>query len=352
MSNAKLVQLSVTSPKKGAALTPTHCEEIVPALVNLGASDSMLRYLNDEFQADRERFSAFKDKLTGFANLDAELGGVYPGLIVIGGISSVGKTTFIHQLVDQMATRGDYVIYFSLEQSKFELFSKSISRLTALQEDAVSGISIRSGNNGESVQKAIETYSATAERVNIIQGNFNTTVTSIRAYIKQYIADNGVRPIVVIDYLQILQGDPRDAKLGDKQRIDATVTELKRITRDYDITLFVVSSLNRGNYLTPVDFESFKESGSIEYTCDVLWGLQLQAINGEIFNTEKKLKEKREVIKAAKLADPRMIELVCLKNRNGRPSFSCDFTYYPGNDLFEPMVDNGKLQRITAKKRL
>ena len=299
--------------------------------------DSMLRYLNEDFQPDREKHSLYKDKRTGFSNLDRELNGLYPGLYVIGGISSVGKTTFVHQLADQLADRGDHVIYFSLEQSRLELVSKSISRLTYLhsteqfKQDAVSGISVRTGNNSESVQKAIEAYKETAQRVNVIEGNFNTTAPSIRSYVEQYIKDNGVRPIVIIDYLQILQGDPR---LGDKQRIDNTVTELKRMTRDNNITLFVISSLNRGNYLTPIDFESFKESGSIEYTCDVLWGLQLEAINDPIFNKEGNVKGKRELIKAAKLADPRQIELVCLKNRNGKSSFSCGFTYYPRNDLF------------------
>lgn len=299
--------------------------------------DSMLRYLNVDFQPDRERHSIYKDRKTGFSNLDRELNGLYPGLYVVGGISSVGKTTFIHQLADQLAGMGDHIIYFSLEQSRLELASKSLSRLTMQQstqqykQDAVSGISVRTGNNSESVQRAIETYKETAQRVNVIEGNFNTTAPAIRAYVEQYIKDNGVRPIVVIDYLQILQGDPH---LGDKQRIDSTVTELKRMTRDHNITLFVISSLNRGNYLTPIDFESFKESGSIEYTCDVLWGLQLDAINDPIFNKEGKIKEKRELIKLAKLADPRRIELVCLKNRNGKSSFTCGFTYYPRNDLF------------------
>ena len=88
--------------------------------------------------------------------------------------------------------------------------------------------------------------------------------------------------------------------------------------------------------MTPIDFESFKESGGIEYTADVIWGLQLQAINDEIFNKEGKIKEKREKIKQAKAADPRKIELVCLKNRNGKPYFSCGFTYYPKYDLFSP----------------
>ena len=101
------------------------------------------------------------------------------------------------------------------------------------------------------------------------------------------------------------------------------------------MTIFVISSLNRTNYLAPIDFESFKESGGIEYTADVVWGLQLQCMNGGVFeNSEKKTIEKRKIVKEAKAANPRKIELVCLKNRYGISSYSCYFDYYPKFDLF------------------
>ena len=124
-----------------------------------------------------------------------------------------------------------------------------------------------------------------------------------------------------------------------KEKIDSTVTELKRISRELDITVIVISSLNRANYLTPVDFESLKESGSIEYSADVIYGLQLRCINEDLFSKEGKLKEKRERIRTAKAASPREIELLCLKNRYGISSFSCFFNYYPENDLFTPATD-------------
>ena len=80
---------------------------------------------------------------------------------------------------------------------------------------------------------------------------------------------NQVKPIVIIDYLQIIQGDPQQRQ-STKELIDSNVTELKRLSRSRDIPVFLISSLNRSNYLTPVDFESFKESGGIEYTADVI----------------------------------------------------------------------------------
>ena len=97
--------------------------------------------------------------------------------------------------------------------------------------------------------------------------------------------------------------------------------------------MFVVSSFNRANYMTPVDFESYKESGGIEYTADVLWGLQLQAIHDPVFDKDKDIKAKREAIRQAREESPRHVELVCLKNRYGG-TYSCDFTYNQRFDLF------------------
>ena len=103
---------------------------------------------------------------------------------------------------------------------------------------------------------------------------------------------------------------------------------------DNKLVCFVISALNRSNYLAPVDFESFKESGGIEYTADVVLGLQLEVLNDELFTKSNKLIEQRKKVKEAKNETPRRIELVCLKNRYGQSSYGCTFEYYPACDLF------------------
>ena len=64
----------------------------------------------------------------------------------------------------------------------------------------------------------------------------------------------------------------------EKQQVDFNVSELKRISRDNDIPIFIICSFNRENYSTTVDFTSFKESGAIEYGADVVMGLQLKVM--------------------------------------------------------------------------
>ena len=321
-------------------------EGIEASINTLKRPDSLYNYMLNGLMKDISAYKEFKDRKTGFKNLDT-ITSLYPGLYVIGGLSTLGKTTFTHQLVDQMAEMGEHILFFSLEMATLELITKSMARLTVLDKDGyqfengVSALQIRLNDMPErkrgAVQQAITNYEPISKRFSVIEGNFNTDITSIRKTVNDYILANKVKPIVVIDYLQIIPGRPEDR--NDKERIDTVVTELKRISRDYNISVLVISSLNRSNYLTPIDFESFKESGGIEYTADVVWGLQLQAIHDEVFNSNAKIKEKREIINQAKKANPRKIELVCLKNRNGISNYSCLFDYYPKYDLFISQED-------------
>lgn len=298
-------------------------------------------YLKTQFKADREQFKGYKQRKTGFASMDDYTGGLYPGLYVLGALSSLGKTTFAHQLADQLAAAGDTVLFFSLEQSVFELATKSLARESyKLQEDrkltagALSSIELRSGRSSELMADAYKAYQEYGGRVIIKECNFNETAESIAATVKAFIAKTGITPVVMIDYLQIIPGvDPR---MSDKEKTDQNMRRLKILQRELDLVLFVISALNRANYLAPISFESFRESSGIEYTADVVWGMQYAIIStDQAFAKEKGIGEKRKKIQEAKRATPRSIELVCLKNRYGR-DFTTLFYYYPKYDYFKP----------------
>lgn len=315
---------------------------------------NLLDYVNTSFKDDWKQYQEYQSRKTGYSNLDAETS-LFPGLYVLGGLSSLGKTTFVHQLADQVAEMGEHVLYFSLEMSRFELISKSLSRGTAKlgsPKKAISSIDIRLNTvcermeDRELVQKSLVKYADTAKNVSVIEGNFDTTVSSMRLEVDRYARTNGVRPVVIIDYLQIIKAD---ANYSDKQKIDTVVTDLKRMSRDLNIPVIVVSSLNRSNYLTPIDFESFKESGGIEYTADVVLGLQLECLNEDLFNKRDSVKEKRERVNQAKRENPRQIELVCLKNRNG-VNYRCKFLYHANCDYFIPDHMDGFEEVKESKK--
>ena len=101
----------------------------------------------------------------------------------------------------------------------------------------------------------------------------------IRETVKRHKAFTNNSPVVLVDYLQLLA--PYNDRATDKQNTDRAVLELKRISRDYKIPVIAISSLNRANYNTPISLEAFKESGGVEYSSDVVIGLQLQGVGGK-----------------------------------------------------------------------
>ena len=127
---------------------------------------------------------------------------------------------------------------------------------------------------------------------------------------------------MIIDYLQILA--PYNDRATDKQNTDKAVMELKRISRDYKTPVIGISSFNRANYSVAVTMEAFKESGAIEYSSDILIGLQLKGAGKKDFDANE-----------AKKKSPREIELVILKNRNGSTGDRIELQYYPLFNYFK-----------------
>ena len=301
-------------------------------------TSNISNYIMSGLGFDLKSFRDHNNRSTGFSFLDDMSGGLYNGFYVIGAISSLGKTTFIHQIADNLAEAGDHILYFSLEQSKLELVTKSLSRIIAKKhgtKDPVSSIAIRNGyitdQQKSYIREALAEYQKIANRVTIIECTFNADIEFIRATTEAYIKANRVKPVVIVDYLQIINAE---GNYSDKQKIDNIVKGLKKLQSDNKLVLIAISSVNRSNYLTPVDFESFKESGIIEYSTDVVYGLQLQALRDPDFLKDGDIVKKRKKIVEAKSASPRKIELVCLKNRYGISNYSTFFDYYPNCDYF------------------
>ena len=275
---------------------------------------------------------------TGFEQLDKELdGGLYEGLYIIGAISSLGKTTFCLQVADQIAKSGQDVLIFSLEMARNELMAKSISRMTAeiaieknqpmSMAKSTRGITVFNFYKGYSaeeiklIDEAVLGYEKYAKHIYISEGIGDIGVKEIREAIDRHIHFTGKTPVVVIDYLQIIA--PYNERATDKQNTDKAVLELKRMSRDYKMAIIGISSFNRENYRMAVSMQAFKESGAIEYSSDVLIGLQLSGIGESGFDVDE-----------AKQKNPREVELRILKNRNGKTGGKIAYEYYPQYNYF------------------
>lgn len=278
---------------------------------------------------------------TGFKELDGIInGGLYnEKLYAIGAISSLGKTTLVMQIADNIARSKRDVLIFSLEMGEFELYGKSISRITyeLTQREGKDtrhaktelGITLYENwskydkEDSDIVNRAIvEHRDRIGRNKKVVSSIGGYTVNDIQEAVQKHISFTGKTPVVIVDYLQILESS--DPRLTDKQKMDHDITALKRLAVAYKLPIVVISSLNRQNYKTPISYEAFKESGAIEYSVDVLIGLQLHGVGESDFNVDQ-----------AKQADPRKIELVLLKQRQGKTGLKIGFDYYPKFNYFE-----------------
>lgn len=274
---------------------------------------------------------------TGFPALDVALdGGLYDGLYVLGAVSSLGKTAFCMQIADQLAMQGRDVLIASLEMSIYELMARSISRET-FQDDETKGKrlakTVRGILNGRRYQrydheeiahldKAMESYKAYANHIFFFEGDHETGLDDIAHAIERHIEETGNKPIVFVDYLQIIA--PIDVHFTDKQNIDRIVTGLKKLSRTYELTIIAISSFNRENYNLEASMIAFKESGGIDYSADVLIGLQARGAGTRGFNLETEKKK-----------DPRELELKILKNRTAALGDPLPMRFYPAFSYFE-----------------
>lgn len=286
---------------------------------------------------------------TGFQRLDAALGGGFtPGQHIIGAISSLGKSTFVLQMADHMASLEIPVVIVSMEMSEADITAKLVSRYTytastrkhmartctQLMSDCASHFTDEEWNVIEHASDIVAEHGA---RINITGPWDNVrSVDDISEYINHYVSINGVRPVLIVDYLQILGVPHHTRAFTDKQVIDYNITTLREISNRHHIPVIVISSLNRGSYDESVGLKSFKESGSIEYGSDTLIGMQLHGVGDRGFDVNR-----------AKAANPRCVDLVILKQRYGPTGEVIPYDFHAKYNYF----DEKTLDRLPNQTR-
>ena len=322
---------------------PSLLAEAQTKLRNLNASFSRKKaytsasYFNDFFKVDVDNNKLYADRLTGFSNLDDGGKQIFaPGLYVLGATPACGKTTFAWQLLDQLASLGEYCIFCSYEMSRAEMYTKSLARefFKRFPNFILTAADIRRGVRPDGFDQVLKKVS-NEHGISLFELQ-DENVDDLLHILSPLCSAKGKSPVVCIDYLQIIPPSNDKRLVTDKQKIDDIVRKLKLFQRDTNTTFIVISSFNRMNYYQQVSFESFKESGNIEYSADVVWALQLDVANqikiGDLASdTRKKFEE-------AKKQQPRLIQLKCLKNRQGN-NYDVYFHYFSAHDFFKPLED-------------
>lgn len=240
---------------------------------------------------------------TGSTKVDRLLnGGLYEGSIyIVAGETSTGKTSFVQNIADNIAKRGEKVIVFSLEMSQKELIKRSICSIGSgnVSYNQIDKEGLQRAN--KTISDTIEIYKTKISPNKIIYDNVFTffrfanedgikdKIDKVTAELKQAAQQANTvpkKPIIIIDYIQLIQ-TPKSPNskfdyMTEQDRLKNIITELKRISNEYQSTIICISSLSRG--AGQETKHKLKGSGDLEYTADCILSL-----------TEEKQEEYKEI---------------------------------------------------------
>lgn len=262
---------------------------------------------------------------TGIVAVDRMLGGgIRLGrLHVLAAGSGMGKTTLALQLATSLSAQGQDVLYVALEQDREALTLKGVSRCTReiSEVDALTTWELEEADREDcrahlsdgqlaTLELAKERHAKQAARLWIIDRP--TSIDELERIVDRHKRLTGNTPFVVLDYLQYLRPSESQRHLSSTDRARENVARLKAIVAQHRLPMLVLSSLNRIGYNVAVAVESLKDSGDIEFTADVVLGLQpiqLGAVedgNGRAINA------------ATRTQEVRTMRITCLKHREGK----------------------------------
>ena len=273
---------------------------------------------------------------THFTGLDNITGGLHnTDLIILAGRPAMGKTELATCMAFNAAkdfyednkkaqTKADLksVAFFSLEMSVTQLVSRIISA-----QAQVNGTAIHIGQiNREEFNHINDVAQCMEEFPLYIDDTPGLTVNAIRTRAKRLKRTSGLG-LIVIDYLQLIEGDSRYSAQENRVREVSKMTrELKLMAKELHVPVVVLSQLNRGIELRGdkrprlADLRVF---GSIEQDADIVMAVYrewyyLQEIvqkpgeNNEKYNAGVAYLDKR------KSDLENIVEVLVLKNRHGK----------------------------------
>ena len=223
----------------------------------------------DRMEELHKNKGALRGLKTGFRDLDKKTAGFQKGdLIIVGARPAMGKTTFAQNLAYNCAEinkRG--VLFFSMEMAKSEIIDRMISDVSG-----VDNWKIRTGNlSDDDFAKISDALGAMGEVPIYFDDTSSMTILELRNKARRAAHDHDIG-LVIVDYLQLLQGSDRYA--GNRvQEVTEISRGLKNLARELEIPVIALAQLSRGvtgrDDPRPV-LSDLRESGSIEQDADLV----------------------------------------------------------------------------------
>lgn len=235
------------------------------------ALEDLLVDAYDRIEELHRNKGALRGLKTGFRDLDKKTAGFQKGdLIIIGARPAMGKTTFAQNLAYNVATRNGTksgVLFFSMEMANQEIVDRMISDISGIDN-----WKIRTGNvTDDDFAKIGDALGDMNEVPLFIDDTSSMTILELRNKARRAAHDHNIS-MVIVDYLQLLQGSDRYA--GNRvQEVTEISRGLKTMARELEIPVIALAQLSRGvtgrDDPRPV-LSDLRESGSIEQDADLV----------------------------------------------------------------------------------
>ena len=209
--------------------------------------------------------TAFDGIQTGYSDLDNTLAGIgQSDLVLVGARPGMGKTSFCLNIALNYARRTkEKVAIFSLEMSSEQLVTRMLSSYAM-----VDSYNMRTGRLSTQDWQKLANSVVDLAGVNVlIDDTPNITVSGMKAKLRR----EGKIGLVVIDYLQLMQGDKHtDNRV---QEVADISRNLKLMAKELHVPIICCSQLSRGTEgrtsKRPM-LSDLRESGSIEQDADTV----------------------------------------------------------------------------------
>ncbi|MCT8973203.1 replicative DNA helicase [Microbaculum marinisediminis] len=221
---------------------------------------------------------------SGLRDLDETLGGLQPSdLVILAGRPAMGKTALATNIAFHIAARykaqtlpdgrvealdGGIVGFFSLEMSPEQLATRIIS-----EQAAVASETIRRGKTTrEEFDRLVDVATQLQSIPFYIDATGGLSIAQLAARARRLKRQKGL-DMLVIDYLQLLQGSSRRSQDSRVQEITEITTGLKALAKELNVPILALSQLSRqveAREDKRPQLADLRESGSIEQDADVV----------------------------------------------------------------------------------
>ena len=205
---------------------------------------------------------------TGYIELDKATNGFHPDqLIIIAARPSVGKTAFALNIAQNVATKSKVpVVVFSLEMGALDLVNRMICA-----EGNIHASNLRTGQLTDDEWKSFTVATDILKDAPIyIDDSAGIKVSEIRAKCRRLKQENPDLGLIVIDYLQLIDGNGKENR---QQEVSEISRQLKRLAKELSVPVIALSQLSRGleqrQNKRPI-LSDIRESGSIEQDADIV----------------------------------------------------------------------------------